>query len=206
MLMNTPLPRRILAAAAACLTFAAAARAADDDALKEHPAAQVVTAYLSNALGHNWEASTELIEPRSLAGVQRAFVERVKQSPTMDAEMDMVARVGKTNLQQIEEMTPPEFYLAYHSNLQNRLGIDDERNAQITQSLKMTVLSVGEEPDSKLAHVLVRTVHRDGDKLVRNLELISLVKSEGKDGKERWLVSLDQQAPQVTDAAPAEAD
>ncbi|CAN5125799.1 hypothetical protein BH23VER1_BH23VER1_05550 [soil metagenome] len=174
-----------------------------DAELRKHPAAQVVVRYLANALGHDWQASTALIEPRSLAGVQRAFVERVKLSPTIDDEMNMIARVGKTNLDQIEEMTPSEFYLAYHSNLQTRLGIDRERNAMIAESLGLTVLSVGEEPASNLAHVLVRTVHRDGDKLVRNLELISLVKTKGADGKqERWLVSLDQQQPQVTAIEP----
>lgn len=183
----------VVPAAAQKSGSAAAAKAGDAGALENHPASKVVLQYLQYALARDWKNATTLITPGSLAAVKESYVDRIKRAPTIDDEMRMVRELGKADLAEVEAMSPAAFYTAYHYSLQRRFNLTEERIKEIASTIKLKVLSVAEEPDDGLAHVLVRTQHQDGENVVRNLELISLTKQG-----EKWMVTLEAQGPKLT--------
>lgn len=190
------------AALAASLAFLVASsgplRAADTKAdipNGDHPAVAIVLNYLDLALKRDWEKSTALIIPESLAAVKKGFIERAKMAPTMDDEFEMVKSVGKKSLEDVEEMDPADFYAAYHRALQERFNLTDAKLKQIADTIDLNVLAVAPE-GKEVVHVLVRTRHNDGENEISNLELLSLVKRGSK-----WLVSLDERGTRITPLA-----
>lgn len=185
----------------AFFTVSPAARAqAPDPKLENHPAAIVVKNYLNLVLQREWSKSAALIEKKSLEGLFMDYIRRVKAAPTMDDEEEMLRRVGKDKLEELERMTPLDFYVAYHQGIQERWQVSPEAIKRVKETLSIRVLAVGEE-DENLAHVLVRTKHSNDKVNISNLEMISLVKENGQ-----WRVGLAEQAPKITPldaAAPA---
>jgi len=183
-------PHLFLALAASLLVTSSPAK--DNKDLNDHPATKTVIKYLNRALARDWDAITSLIEPASLTGVHKSFVNRIKNAPTIDDEYSMVRALGKTKLKEVEAMKSGDFYAAYHRSLQKRYQLTGDKIKAISESIKLNILSVATEGDN-LAHVLVRTQHEDGKHQIQNLELLSLVKHG-----DQWLVSLEQHRPVVT--------
>lgn len=165
---------------------------AQEGTVENHPAAKVVKEYLNLVLQREWSKSAALVEPKSLDSLLVDYVRRVKGARTMDEEEQMVRRVGKESLDQIEKMAPLDFYVAYHEGLQERWNVSPEAIKKVRESLKIKVLSVGDE-DATHAHILVRTKHSNDKANISNLELISLVKVG-----DTWKVGLNEQMPQIT--------
>jgi hypothetical protein len=158
----------------------------------KHPAALVVQNYLRLALARRWKESAALIEPASLTTLRDSYAKRiVREGTTVEQEEAMVKKLGKTTPEEVAKMPPVDFYAAYNTALQERYDVTKEALTLISNSLTLRVLFVSLEGEN-LAHVLVRTSHRDHRNYVTNLELISLRKIKGK-----WLVALNEQAPSV---------
>lgn len=185
-------PALSLAVLAVLLAPSPASAQQKNAASDSHPAVKVVRDYLQSALQRDWAKSASLVDPKSLDRLLADYVMRIKAAPTMDDERQMLERVGKTELPEVEKMAPAEFYTAYHKGMQERFNVSEETMKAVRNSLTLNVLSVAAETP-ELVHVLVRTTHNNGRTQMSNLELISLIKSGGK-----WLVSLDEQLPKVT--------
>ena len=170
------------------LVFPAAAQ----DDFDKHPATKVVREYLNYILKRDWEKSAALVEPKSLETLVKDYAARVKRAPTMDDERAMCDRLGKTSPEQVEAMSPVSFYVTYHKSIQDKYKVTPELMKTVQDSLKMRLLSIGEE-DADHVHVLVRTTHSNGKVNISNLEMVSLVKVNGA-----WKVGLNEQAPRVT--------
>lgn len=166
--------------------------AAAQEDFDKHPATKVVREYLNHILKREWEKSAALVEPKSLETLVKDYAARVKRAPTMDDERAMCDRLGKTSPEQIEEMSPVTFYVTYHKSIQDKYKVTPELMKTVQDSLKMRLLSIGEE-DADHVHVLVRTTHSNGKVNISNLEMVSLVKVDGA-----WKVGLNEQAPRVT--------
>ncbi len=165
-----------------------------------HPSAASVIGYLKSAVQRDYEKAAALIQPSSLADMQKDYVRRLKNpSVPYDEVSGMCRAVGKKDEDEVEKMRPVEFYLAYQKSLQTRYNVTDDENKRIMNTLELNLLSVAEErPD--LVHVLVRTQHKTSKAKVSNLELVSLVKEGGK-----WLVALGEQRAKVTPLEDAKA-
>jgi hypothetical protein len=160
--------------------------------ISKHPAAKVVQDYLRLALARKWEASAQLIEPDSLENLRDSYVRRIKRPGTsVEEETAMVKKLGKADVEEVAKMTPAEFYAAYNTALQEKYDLTNEVLALIANTLELRLLSIAIEGD-ELAHILVRTSHRDNRNQVSNLELVSLRKIHDK-----WMVALNEQIPLI---------
>jgi hypothetical protein len=107
------------------------------------------------------------------------------------------------NLAEAKTLDPTDFYIRYHEGIQKRYKVSKEKLETIMKTKRVKLLSLAEEAhDGKdLSHVLVRTKHENGDKEVSSLELISLLKVDGK-----WQVTLEAMRPTVGDSHAATGD
>jgi len=188
---STPIVLAVLAVLA--VLSAAPVGAQTPGQIENHPAAKVVTAYLRLALGREWEKAAALIEPESLTELRDRYVRRItRPGTTVEEEMEMVRNLGMRDVADVAKMSPPLFYKAYNTALQEKYDVTEEILRLISATLELRLLSLALEGDS-LAHILVRTNHRDNRNHVTNLELISLRKIKGQ-----WLVVLNAQVPVIT--------
>ena len=160
--------------------------------ITKHPAAKVVQDYLRLALGRNWAASAKLIEPESLTNLRDSYVRRIKRpGTTVDEELGMVRKLGKSDVTEVEKMSPTAFYAAYNTALQSKYHLTEDVLKLISKSLELRLLSIALEGE-ELAHIVVRTSHRDNRNHVSNLELVSLRKV-----RDKWMVALNEQIPVI---------
>ena len=159
---------------------------------ENHPTIKVVREYLKCMLEQDWNASSQLVETRSLEDLRNDYVKRVKSSATLDEEKMVLSKFGVSSLEDIEKLSGVNFYITYHKLLKERAPTDPEILKKVKESMKMRILSLALEND-KLAHVLVRTKHNNSKVNIESLEVISLVKVGDK-----WMVGLNEQAPKVT--------
>jgi hypothetical protein len=198
----------LLALVSAAALSAGAPRALSQTGdLESHPASKVVRQYLGLLLARQYDKSAEMMDEKSLSVLQRDYVSRIKNAPTMDDEEQMVRRLHKENVEQIEKMKPRDFYTAYNMGVQEQHPVPPEALEKVKKSLVFKVLSVAQE-DEKTVHVLVRTKHSNGKVNFESLDLISLLKNGDK-----WQVAPNQQVPKITpieggagDSEPAAAD
>jgi len=134
------------------------------------------------------------MEPASLKTLQARYIDRIKASATLDDEIRLVRRLDCNNLSEVEKLDFQEFYIRYHEGIQKRFNIDQETLKKILDSLSVKVLSLAEETVSakEYCHVLVRTRHSNGDKQISAIDLVSLLKIDGK-----WKVTTTAQEPVV---------
>lgn len=168
--------------------------------INEHPATQVTFSYLRNAMGQDWTKAAALIEPASLENLKERYILRIKESATIDEEIAHVRRLGCVNLKEAQALNATEFYIRYHKGLQDRFKVNPEKLAQILNTLGVKLLSLAEEnvDGTQLCHILVRTRHSDGKRQISSLDLVSLLKMDGK-----WLVTLNAQEPLIKEVAGA---
>jgi hypothetical protein len=180
----------LLAIQAASLPLAAQSNAQ----IEGHPATQVVLSYLRYAMAQDWTKSVALLEPESVTDLRVRYLERIKQASTIDEEIAMVRKLNCNNLSEVEKMTDVDFYIAYHKGVQDRFEVTPEILEQIRKTMGVKLLSLGEETveGKDYTHVLVRTKHQNRDREVSSLDMISLVKIDGK-----WKVTLLAQRPLV---------
>ncbi|MGK0186313.1 MAG: hypothetical protein ACI9R3_002096 [Verrucomicrobiales bacterium] len=175
-----------------CLVTPAALAQQSSSQISKHPAAKVVQDYLRLALARKWADSAKLIEPESLTNLRDSYVRRIKRpGTTVENEMAMVKKLGETDVEDVAKLPPASFYAAYNTALQKRYDLTEDVLKLIANTLELRLLSIALEGD-ELAHILVRTSHRDNRNQVANLELISLRKIHGK-----WLVALNEQIPLI---------
>lgn len=182
-----------LAAAAMVLTVPGGRAQEARELAEKHPAAQVVVKFLRYSVNREYEKAAELIQPASLATLQKEYLAKVK-SPrvALDEVRAMCRAVGVEDERGIEAMSPPAFYAAYNQGMQRRYNVTDEVNRRIADTLELNMLSVAEEGPA-LVHFLVRTKHRTLANEVSHLEIISLVRRDSQ-----WLVSLGEHEPKYT--------
>lgn len=183
-----------LAAAAVVMASAGSLAAQTSRELAEkHPAAQVVVQFLRHSVNRSYGAASSLVSPQSLATLKKDYVERL-MSPRipLDQVGAMCRAVGVEKEEQVQAMTPAQFYVAYNQGMQRRYNVTDADNKRIAESLQLFLLSVAEE-GKDLVHLLVRTKHETANNEVSNLEVVSLVLQEGK-----WRVSLGAQETKYT--------
>ena len=182
-----------LAFAFLLLPFQKQAQAQDMEA---HPAYQVVLSYLTYAMGQDWPKSAALIDKNSLEGLRDRYVERISRARTLQEELDMCRALDCANTGEVKALDPTDFYIRYHKGVQKRFPVSQEKLDGILKSKKMKPISLGEETNdgTEFAHVLVRTRHKNGTKIISSLELISLLKINGK-----WMVTLDAMRPLIRD-------
>ena len=160
--------------------------------ISKHPAAKVVQDYLRLALARKWTASAKLIEPESLQNLRDSYVRRIKRPGTsIEEETEMVKKLGQADVEDVAKMPPIAFYSAYNTALQQKYDLTNDVLALISNTLELRLLSIALEGD-ELAHILVRTSHRDNRNHVTNLELISLRKV-----RDKWMVALNEQIPVI---------
>ncbi len=162
--------------------------------INEHPATQVTFSYLRSAMGRDWKKAAGLIEPLSLKSLKERYVMRIKASATLDEEIAHVRRLDCANLKEVEALAATEFYIRYHKGVQKRFNVDQAKLDQILASLGVKLLSLAEEKvdSNEYCHILVRTRHSNGDKQISALDLVSLLKVDGK-----WRVTLNAQEPVI---------
>ena len=168
--------------------------------LEKHPAVQVVKDYLKFMLAQDWERSSALVEDESMKSLRDDYLARIKRSATLDEEKEIVEKFKLQRLEDMEKMAPRDFYVTYHRVLKDRHSVPEEVIQKVRDTMQLRVLSVGEENEN-LTHVLVRTKHANDKALIENLELISLVKQNGK-----WMVGLNEQVPKITPLEGAKPD
>jgi hypothetical protein len=163
-------------------------------ALNQHPATLVTFDYLRNAMGQDWRKAGTLMESASLETLKTRYIDRIKASATLDDEIFLVRRLDCSNLSEVKKLDPLEFYVRYHEGIQKRFNIDQEKLKKILDSLGVKVLSLAEETVSskEYCHVLVRTRHSNGDKQISALDMVSLLKIDGK-----WKVTTTAEEPIV---------
>ncbi|MEZ5324493.1 MAG: hypothetical protein R3F19_05475 [Verrucomicrobiales bacterium] len=177
-----------------CMGSAISAASAQQSSaqISKHPAAKVVQDYLRLALARKWEASAKLIEPDSLENLRDSYVRRIKRpGTTVEEETAMVQKLGKADVEEVAKMSPADFYAAYNTALQEKYDLTNEVLTLIANTLELRLLSIALEGD-ELAHILVRTSHRDNRNQVTNLELVSLRKI-----RDEWKVALNEQIPMI---------
>ncbi len=186
--------RTAILAALAIATFVSAPVALAQKSIESHPAAQVVMSYLRYAMSQEWRKSVALLEPESVEDLKLRYIERIKRAPTIDEEIAMVRKLDKNNLKEVQAMKTIDFYIAYHKGVQDRFEVTEEILNQIKTTMRAKLLSIGEETieGTDYAHILVRTKHENRDKEVSSLDLVSLIKIDGK-----WKVTLRAQRPLI---------
>lgn len=180
----------LIALQAAALPLPAQANAK----IEAHPATQVVLSYLRYAMAQEWTKSVALLEPESVTDLRVRYIERIKQASTIDEEIAMVRKLDRNSFSEVEKMTDTDFYIAYHKGVQDRFDVTPEILEQIRKSMGVKLLSLAEETveGQDYAHILVRTKHENRDREVSSLDMISLIKLDGK-----WKVTLLAQRPLV---------
>ena len=184
------------------LTAQAQEEAQNTKAINQHPATLVTFDYLRNAMGQDWRKAGALMEPASLETLKERYIVRIKASATLDDEIALVRRLDCSNLSEVQKLDTQEFYVRYHEGIQKRFNIDQEKLKKILDSLGVKVLSLAEETvnSKEYCHILVRTRHSNGDKQISALDLVSLLKVDGK-----WKVTTTAQEPVVKSLkAPSE--
>lgn len=163
-------------------------------AINQHPATIVTFEYLRNAMGQDWRKAAALLDPASLESLKTRYIVRIKASATIDDEIALVRRLDCNNLREVEKLNASEFYIRYHEGIQKRFSIDQEKLKKILDSLAVKLLSLAEETvgSKEYCHILVRTRHSNGDKQISALDLVSLLKVDGK-----WKVTTNAQEPVV---------
>ena len=176
------------------LTTQAQEEAQNTKAINQHPATLVTFDYLRNAMGQDWRKAGALMEPASLETLKERYIVRIKASATLDDEIALVRRLDCSNLSEVQKLDTQEFYVRYHEGIQKRFNIDQEKLKKILDSLGVKVLSLAEETvnSKEYCHILVRTRHSNGDKQISALDLVSLLKVDGK-----WKVTTTAQEPVV---------
>ena len=162
--------------------------------ISKHPATKVTFQYLKYAMGQDWDAAAALIEPKSLENLKARYILKIKASATFDEEIARVRKVDCSNLREVQNLKPVEFYVRYHKRVQQRFKIDQSILDKILDSLAVKLLSLAEDKveDNQYCHILVRTRHSNGDKQISALDLVSLVKINNS-----WKVTLNAQQPVV---------
>ena len=166
--------------------------------IESHPAYQVVVSYLTYAMGQDWPKSGALIEAASLKDLRDRYIARIGSARTVQEEIDMCRALDCTNLTEAKTLDPTDFYIRYHQGIEKRYKVSKEKLDTIMRTKRVKLLSLAEETHNgkDLAHVLVRTKHDNGSKEISSLELISLLKVDGK-----WLVTLDAMRPTVEEGS-----
>jgi hypothetical protein len=182
---------------AALLSAAIPQATAQTPSVESHPACKVVYDYLTMILTRRYDQSADIMDENALASLQKDYVERIKNAPTMDDEEVMITRLGVTTVEQVSQMKPRAFYTAYNLGLQKQHKVPDDVLAIVRKTLTFKVLSVAQETD-RTVHVLVRTKHENGKVHFESLDLISLVKNG-----EKWQIAPNLQAPKITPVAGA---
>ncbi|MFT5109323.1 MAG: hypothetical protein ACI9UA_004970, partial [Pseudoalteromonas tetraodonis] len=165
------------------------------EAQLSHKAYQRVVSYLTYAMGQDWPKSAALIEENSLKNLRDRFVGRISRARTVQEELDMCRALDCTNLDEVKTLDPTTFYIRYHEGIQKSYEVSKEKLAMIMQTKEVKLVSLAEEiHDGKsYSHVLVRTRHQNGDKLISSLELVSMLDVDGD-----WLVTMEAQKPTVS--------
>jgi hypothetical protein len=163
------------------------------DLAERHPAGKVVVQFLRLSINREWEKVAALVEPGSLNSMKSDYLKRVADPKLPFDEVQAMCRaVGVADEAALTQMTPVGFYVAFNQGLQKRYKVTDAINRRIAETLELNLLSIAEEhPD--LVHLLVRTKHRTMTNFVQNLEVVSLVKTNGK-----WLVTLGERQTKYT--------
>jgi hypothetical protein len=176
------------------LTVQAQEKAQNTKGINQHPATLVTFDYLRNAMGQDWRKASSLMEPASLKILKARYIIRIKAAATLDDEIALVRRLDCSNLSEVEKLEPSDFYVRFHEGIQNRFNIDQEKLKKILDSLGVKVLSLAEETVSskEYCHILVRTRHSNGDKQISALDLVSLLKVDGK-----WKVTTTAEEPVI---------
>jgi hypothetical protein len=176
------------------LTVQAQEKAQNTKGINQHPATLVTFDYLRNAMGQDWRKASALMEPASLKILKARYIIRIKAAATLDDEIALVRRLDCSNLSEVEKLEPSDFYVRFHEGIQNRFNIDQEKLKKILDSLGVKVLSLAEETVSskEYCHILVRTRHSNGDKQISALDLVSLLKVDGK-----WKVTTTAEEPVI---------
>lgn len=162
--------------------------------IEAHPATQVVLSYLRYAMAQDWTKSVALLQPESVTDLRVRYVARIKQAATLDEEIAMVRKLDRNSLGEVEKMSDVDFYIAYHKGVQDRFDVTPEVLEQIRKTMGVKLLSLATETveEKDYAHILVRTKHQNRDREVSSLDMISLLKLDGK-----WKVTLLAQMPIV---------
>jgi hypothetical protein len=170
-------------------------------AVESHPASLVVKNYMEYMLGQDWEKASAIVEEKSMETLRDDYLKRMKRPGAMslDEEKELLEKFGVKRLEEISTVAGKKFYVTFHNLLKARNPVTPETVKKVKDSMNLKFLSVAEEPEGK-AHVLVRTDHTNDKVRVENLELISLVKKDGK-----WVVALNEQTPKITPLAKAGA-
>ncbi|MCH2061759.1 MAG: hypothetical protein MK183_14140 [Verrucomicrobiales bacterium] len=176
------------------LTVQAQEKAQNTKGINQHPATLVTFDYLRNAMGQDWRKASALMEPASLKILKARYIIRIKAAATLDDEIALVRRLDCSNLSEVEKLEPSDFYVRFHEGIQNRFNIDQEKLKKILDSLGVKVLSLAEETvnSKEYCHILVRTRHSNGDKQISALDLVSLLKVDGK-----WKVTTTAEEPVI---------
>ncbi len=159
-----------------------------------HPASKVAQQYVTMMFAQQYDKGVDIMDESYLQRFQKGYIQRTKHASTIDEEDALVRRLHKEKVEDIEKMTPREFYIAHYLGLQEAQPLPPEALAKIKETLKFKILSVAQEGD-KLAHVLVRSTHSNGRANVDSLDLVSLQKNGDK-----WQIAPNLQEPKITKA------
>lgn len=156
----------------------------------EHPAAAVVTEYLTAVVGQEWKAAAEHVALDALQRRQAQFVEAVQTSPTIDIERARLEGLGVRDLEELRRMSPREFYERERDAMHRPLNVTPATLERKKESLKVSFIAVVEEGDD-VAHALVRTSQETLDTVIEEMLVLTLEKQSDN----AWRVVPDAQRP-----------
>lgn len=195
--MHFPSFRRLVSAiAAVTLIGAVAGRVSAENVPLNHPSTDVVKKYLAAVVSQDWKKAATMLLPTSLERKQKETIAIVKMAPTMTEENMMLEKLGAKEISDLEKMTPVEFYMADRQAVHQKMKISPDVKKKKEESLKIQVVSLGGEDESRVLHAVVRTSQETMDARIEELFLISMV--QDKADKTKWYVVPDMMRPITT--------
>jgi hypothetical protein len=152
----------------------------------DHPTAGLVKKYLGCVVSQDWKTAAGLLLSSSLERKQKETIAIIKTAPTMTEEAAMLERFGVKAIEELEKMTPQEFYITDREVWHKRINASAEVTKRKQDTLKIDVLGIVEEKDKGFIHATVRTSQETLTDRIEELFLISFV--QDADDKSKWLI------------------
>jgi|GEM_PF-1902135 len=170
------------------MPISAVAQSAIDE---KHPAVATAVAYVRDVSTKNWESAAEKLKARHLDLQRVKYSRAIRSTPSIDAEVRMLQRLGVERVREVEAMSGRDFYIRHQRAIDNERKLTPSTHKRMTETFKATFLGAIQEGDG-LVHVVMRTSHNTLNATVSELLIVSME----KDGS-NWLVAPEHQELQI---------
>lgn len=190
--------KRLLALILFSMTLCLKSPAASPD--ESNPALVITKDYVRAVIARDWEKCATMLLPKALERKLMETVSFIKESQTMELEAARLAVYKVHKVEELEKLTPQEFYVRERNAVQS--GVKGSDGAKELSTLKMEILASGSEENGAFMHVTIRTHRETTEMRIHELALVSLLQDPAD--KNKWYVVPDTQLPVVEPLGGAE--